>query len=124
MLDYTSRRPRIQALGKKEVYMTFSERMKEMLEQGWTASKELAAKAGAKAQDLSERGILMWDIKQLENQAQKLLTKLGNIAYIAFTERDESSLDRENIEIRTTLEEISVVRDAIENKETELKNRK
>ena len=104
--------------------MTFSERMKEMLEQGWNASKELAAKAGAKAQDLSERGILMWDIKQLESQAQKLLTKLGNIAYIEFSERDEVSLDRENVEVKTILEEIAVVRDAIEKKEADLKNRK
>jgi len=104
--------------------MTFSERMKEMLEQGWTASKELAAKAGAKAQDLSERGILMWDIKQLESQAQKLMTGLGNTVYTAFTERNENSIERDNVEIRTILEEIAVIRDAIEKKETELKNRK
>jgi len=104
--------------------MTFSERMKDLLEQSWTVSKELAAKAGAKAQDLSERGILMWDIKQLENQAQKLLTKLGNITYIAFTERNESTLERENVEIRTILDELSIIRDTIEKKETELKNRK
>jgi hypothetical protein len=98
--------------------------MREMLEQGWIASKELATKAGEKAQDLSERGILMWDIKQLENQAQKLLSKLGNITYVAFVERDESSLERDNIEIRTILEEIGLVRDVIYKKETELKNRK
>jgi len=104
--------------------MTFSERMKGMLEQGWTASKELAAKAGAKAQDLSERGILMWDIKQLENQAQKLMLGLGNAVYTAFTERDESSVERDNTEIKTILEEIAVIRDAIEKKEADLKNRK
>jgi hypothetical protein len=104
--------------------ITFSERMKEMLEQGWTASKELAAKAGAKAQDLSERGLLMWDIKQLENQGQKLLARLGNAAYIEFTERDNTTLERENSEIKTILDEIALIKDAIDNKETELKNRK
>jgi len=104
--------------------MSFSERMKGMLEQGWSASKELAAKAGAKAQDLSERGILMWDIKQLESQAQKLMLNLGNIVYTAFTERNENSIERDNTEIKTILEEIAVIRDAIEKKDTDLKSRK
>ena len=103
--------------------MTFSERMREVLEQGWVASKELAAKAGAKAQDLSERGVLMWDIKQLENQAQKLIINLGNYAFTAFTERDVSSIDRDNVEVKTILDEIAVIREAIEKKELELKNR-
>jgi hypothetical protein len=104
--------------------MTFSERMKEMLEQGWAASKELAAKAGAKAQDLSERGLLMWDIKQLENQAQKLLTRLGNEAFMAFTDHDQNSVDRDAVEIKTILDEITVIKNAIEKKESELKERK
>jgi len=98
--------------------------MKELLEQGWTVSKEFAIKAGAKAQDLSERGILMWDIKQLEGQAQKLLARLGNEAYIAFTDRKQSSFDISSVEAKTILEELALVRDAIEKKEIELKNRK
>jgi len=104
--------------------MTFGDRMKDVLEQGWAASKDLAAKAGAKAQDLGERGILMLEIKQLENQAQKLLTRLGSEAYIAFTEHDKSAIDRDAVEVRTILGEIAVVKDSIEKKETELKSRK
>ena len=104
--------------------MTFSERMKEKLEQGWAVSKDIAVKAGAKAQDLGERGILMLEIKQLEGQAQKLLTRMGNEAYIAFTERDQSSIERSAVEFRTILEQLAVLKDAIEKKETELKDRK
>ena len=103
--------------------MTFSERMKDLLEQGWAASKDLAAKAGEKAQDLGERGILMWDIKLLENQAQKLISRLGNETYIAFTERDQETIGRNAVEFRTILEEISMIKDQIEKKEFELKNR-
>jgi len=103
--------------------MTFSERMKDMLEQGWTASKEFAIKAGAKAQDLGERGLLMWDIKQLENQAQKLLTRMGNEAYIAFTDRDQTTIEREAVEFKTILDELASIREQIEKKEYELKNR-
>jgi hypothetical protein len=104
--------------------MTFGERMKDVLEQGWAVSKDIAAKAGAKAQDLGERGILMLEVKQLENQAEKLISRLGNEAYIAFTERDKNTVERDTVEIKTILEEIAVVKDAIEKKEIELKNRK
>jgi len=102
---------------------TFGDRMKDLLEQGWVASKEFAVKAGAKAQDLGERGLIMWDIKQLENQAQKLLTRLGNEVYIAFAEKDQASIDRESAEYRTILDELAITRDQIEKKEFELKNR-
>jgi len=104
--------------------MTFSESMKDLLEQGWTASKEFAVKAGAKAQDLGERGILMLDIKQLEGHAQKLLTRLGNEAFIAFTEGNRSTIDREDVVFRTILDELSSIKEQIEKKEKELKTRK
>jgi len=104
--------------------MTFSERMKDLLEQGWAASKEFAIKAGAKAQDLGERGILMLDIKQLESQAQKLLTRLGNEAYIAFTERNKTSIERDETAVRTILDELALIKEQIEKKESELKSRK
>jgi len=104
--------------------MTFSERMKELLDQGVAASKEFALKAGAKAQDLGERGILVLEVKQLEGQAQKLLSQLGNEAYQAFVERDQETLERNIPEVQSILEEITKVRDMIEQKETELRNRR
>jgi len=103
--------------------MTFSERMKELLEQGWETTKDLAMKAGAKAQDLGERGLIMWDIKQLENKAQKLLARLGNAAYVAFTEKDQTEINRETSEFKTILDEIASTKEQIEKKEFELKTR-
>ncbi|MDR0502108.1 MAG: hypothetical protein LBH16_02180 [Treponema sp.] len=103
--------------------MSFGERMKEMIDQGLAVSKDFAVKAGAKAQDLGERGILMLEIKQLENQAQKVLTRLGNEAYIAFTERDQNTIDRDAVEFRTFLEQLASLKETIEKKEAELKNR-
>ncbi|WP_461247653.1 hypothetical protein [Treponema sp. R6D11] len=104
--------------------MTFGERMNELMEQGLAASKEFAIKASAKAQDLGERGILLLEIKQLEMQAQKLITRMGNDAYIAFTERDQSTIDREQAEFKITLKDIAAIRDTIEKKEKELRERK
>ena len=103
--------------------MTFSERMKELLDQGLSASKDLAAKAGAKAQDLGERGMLMLDIKQLESQAQKALTRLGNEVYRSFTERDLTAIERDAPEFKAILEELAVIKEALDKKEAELKNR-
>jgi hypothetical protein len=104
--------------------MTFSERMRELLEQGVTASKEFAAKAGAKAQDLGERGILMIEIKQLEAKAQKLLGRLGNEVYQAFAERNQTSVERSAPEVEALMKELSSLRDSLEQKEADLKSRR
>jgi uncharacterized protein YqcC (DUF446 family) len=104
--------------------MTFSERMKELLEQGVAASKEFAVKAGAKAQDLGERGVLLLEIKQLEGQAQRNISRLGNEAYRAFAEREQSVIERSQPEFQAILAEIAAVRETIEKKETELRNRR
>jgi len=104
--------------------MTFNEKMKELLDHGVAASKEFAAKAGAKAQDLGERGVLMLEIKQLESQAQKLMTRLGGVAFRLFTEQNLDSVGRELPEVRLIMTEIAEVRASIERKETELKNRR
>ncbi|MDR2731332.1 MAG: hypothetical protein LBB81_10615 [Treponema sp.] len=104
--------------------MTFSDRMKELLDQGWAASKDLAVKAGAKAQDLGERGILMLEIKQLEGQAQKLLSKLGNEVYKATAENGQTAINIDAPEYKGIMDEITSVKNALEKKETDLKNRK
>jgi len=103
--------------------MTFSERMTKLLEQGWDATKDFAIKTGAKAQDLGERGLLKWDIKQLEYQAQKHMARLGKEAYIAFIDKDQPFIDRNAREIKNILGQITAIKDQIEKKEYKLKNR-
>ena len=104
--------------------MTFIERMKELLGQGVTTSKEFAVKAGAKAQDLGERGVMLVEIRQLENKAQKLIGRLGAEAYQAFIERGETSISAKNAAIKALLTDIAAAREAIEKKEAELESRK
>ena len=104
--------------------MAFIDRMREMVDQGVTVSKDFAVKAGAKAQDLGERGVMMIEIRQLENQAQKLIGRLGAETYNAFAERNEETLSAENAAIKTILAEIATAREAIERKEAELQSRK
>jgi hypothetical protein len=104
--------------------MTFSERMKEVLDQGVAASKEFAVKAGAKAQELGERGVLMLEIRQLESQAQKLIGRLGTEAYQAFVEQELKALSADNASVKAILSELTLVKSSIERKEAELQIKK
>ncbi|GHV80815.1 hypothetical protein AGMMS49944_26060 [Spirochaetia bacterium] len=126
--------------------MTFSERMKELLEQGavvsrefavkagekaqdWgsrglSASREFAAKAGAKAQELGEIGVLKLEIKQFEGQAQKLIARLGAEAYSRFSEADALNVSRDEPAVQAILGEIAAIKEAIERREEDLRQRK
>lgn len=121
--------------------MTFSERMRQLLDQsiqvmskagekaqdlgerGLAASRDLVNKAGAKAQDLGERGVLKLEIMQLEGQAQKLIGRLGSEAYGVFAEQKEKTLSADSPVVKPLLDELASVRAAIEKRETELQNR-
>jgi len=104
--------------------MTFSERMKEILDQGVSASKDFAVKAGGKAQELGERGVLMLEIKQLETQAQKLIDRLGNEVYQQFAEQGKDSITSDLPAIKGILTELSLIRETMEKKDAELQNKK
>jgi hypothetical protein len=126
--------------------MAFSDRLKELLDQGaqvskdfltraggkaqdwgekgYAASKKLVSKAGEKAQNLGEQGVLLLEIKQLEGQARKLVGRLGAEAYHAFAEKGAKSITVDTPVIKTTLAELSGVRDLLEKKEAELQTKK
>lgn len=126
--------------------MTFSERMRDLLDQGtqvskdlvskagekaqdWgekglRASKDLVSKAGAKAQDLGERGVLMLEIRQMEAQAQKLIGRLGTEVYKAFAERGAKSVTVDTPSVKAILGELASIREAIEKREADLQSRK
>jgi hypothetical protein len=101
--------------------MAFSDTMKEILDQGIAASKEFAAKAGAKTRDLGEKGALLIDIKRLEFQVYRLANNLGRETYMALVERNQDSIDKNTPEIASILAEIAKVREELERKQAEFK---
>jgi hypothetical protein len=125
--------------------MTFGERMKEILDQsvviskdlaskagekaqdwgekGYQASREFINKAGAKAQDLGERGVLMLEIRQLEGRAQKLISRLGSETYTLLAEKGASQVGADEPAISAILSELAGIRESIEKREADLKNR-
>lgn len=121
--------------------MGFSDTLKEILDQGVTASKEFAAKAGEKAQDwgarsievskdfaskagakiqeLGEKGVLLFEIKQLEGRAKKIIAFLGAEVYRRYLEN--TAFSAEEPEIKGILTNISSIKETIDRKEEEMK---
>ena len=126
----------------KGEYMGFSDTLKELLDQGMAVSKELASKAGEKAQDwglkglevskdlaskagaklqeLGEKGALMLEIKQLEGKTKKMISLLGAQAYSLYEEEKPFGVEEPLIE--NILSQITSLKELLENKEAELKN--
>jgi ABC-type transporter Mla subunit MlaD len=98
--------------------------MRDMLDQGAQASKDFLNKAGAKAQNLGERGVLTLEIKQLESQARKLLERLGNSVYRLFAEESAESVSASEPEIEDILSKLTTIKGTIEKREGELESRR
>jgi hypothetical protein len=77
--------------------MSFSDRMRGLLEKGVETSRELLSKAGNQAQVWSEMGVLRVEVIHLRGQEEKLVLKLGAEAYAAFGERREASLSSASV---------------------------
>jgi hypothetical protein len=108
----------------KDFALKAGEKAQDWGGKGLQASKEFATKAGAKAQELGEIGVLKFEIKQLEWQAQKLIGRLGAEAYSRFSDQNADSLSREEPGIDALLREIALAKEAIEKREGEIKLRK
>jgi hypothetical protein len=104
--------------------MDIGNKIMDILDQGITASKEFAVKAESKTRDLGEQGVLLLEIKQLEARHRKLITRMGEETYRAFVERNEGSVGRDTPEIAVILAEFNDIREILEKKKTELKNRR
>jgi hypothetical protein len=109
--------------------MSFTDMLKDMASKAGEKAqdlggmgKDLVVKAGAKAQDMGERGVLLVEIKQLETQVQKLLSRLGAETYLALIE-DGMDVSIDTPKIKETLAEINAAKDRIEQKKAELQAR-
>ena len=106
--------------------MDFWDRMKNALEKGLEGSKDLLVKVRDRTQDLGERGVLRLEILQLENQAEKLVGKLGARCYEALVTERRELIDRETDGVSELIGEIDALHERIREKEAaiELASRK
>ncbi len=101
--------------------MSFFEKLQGKVDHGLKNSKELFGRAKDKAKDLGEIGVLKFEIKQLESQAEQLSTKLGSKVYETLIVKGIDSINLETEGIQAILSAIEGVKDDIETKEELLK---
>jgi hypothetical protein len=87
--------------------MTFSEKMRDMMNKGMAASRDIVTKAASQAQTWGEMGVLRVEILQLRSQAEKLTAQLGAEAYAALAERKEPSLSADAPAVKDLIARIS-----------------
>ncbi|MBN1686005.1 MAG: hypothetical protein JW852_05085 [Spirochaetales bacterium] len=102
--------------------MGFLDKLQETIDQGLKSSRELFGKAKEKAKDLGEIGVLKFEIKQLESQAEKLVAKLGSKTYEVLTVEGQQTVSSDTPGIKEILNAIAGVRKEIEAKEQQVRN--
>lgn len=103
---------------------TFGEKMKEFIEQGAQTSKELASKAGAKAQNLGEQGVLLLEIKKLKGEVEKQIDALGQETYQSFLVKKFEAIRADDPAFKKIVDEIASLQETIAKKEAELQGKK
>jgi hypothetical protein len=100
--------------------MTLWNRIEKVVEQGLDASRGVLDKARIGAKDLSEMGVLKFDVLQLERQSMKLLSQLGHEVYEAFAARGQSTVSKNTVGVKELVAELVDIERRIDEKERAL----
>ncbi len=101
--------------------MDFVGKLQKSLSQGLASSRELYGKAKERAKDLGEKGLLRYELMQLQKEAESLLGELGGRVYDALARKGQSGVSLATPGIKETVAEIERIHDQIEKKEADLK---
>jgi hypothetical protein len=103
--------------------MTFSEKMRDMLNQGIESTKDMVGKASAKAKELGELGALQMEIMGLKSQAQKVATQLGWEVYSLFAEKGQTTVSPESASTQALYQKLVSLESEIAQTEEEFKRK-
>ena len=101
--------------------MSLWARIEGAINQGIDSSKGVLGKAKERAKDLGERGILKFDVMQLERQSMRVMSKLGNEVYEAFHERGKQSVSAGTAGVKELIAELADIERRIAEKDKALK---
>ena len=99
--------------------MSFWDRMEQVVNRGLESSREVLGKAKEKAKDLGEKGLLRYEITQIERQAEKKFSQLGATVYEKLVMRGQSTVSKETVE--ELLDDIQELKNRLEKLENDLK---
>lgn len=98
--------------------MTFSDKLKDLLEKSVDSSRDFLSKAGAQAQVWGEMGKLKVEILQLRSRAQSLMTKLGAETFNLLVEKGEPMIGANSDGLAPLIEQLKKIEKEIDEKES------
>lgn len=99
--------------------MSFWDRMEKVVNQGLESSREILGKAKEKARDLGEKGLLRYEITQIERHAEKKFSQLGATVYEKLVLKNLATVGREAV--KELLDDIQELKNRLEKLENDLK---
>ncbi len=99
--------------------MSFWDRMEQIVNQGLESSREVLGKAKEKARDLGEKGLLRYEITQIERQAEKKFSQLGATVYERLILKDQATVSKEAV--KELLDDVQELKNRLEKLENDLK---
>jgi hypothetical protein len=110
--------PAIQESGEQR---DFWSRVRGAIDKSLEVSRDVFTKARERTTELGERGVLRFELSQLEQQAEQLVAKLGEQTRRLLVDEAKSSVTRRNPAVRDILDEIERVEARIDEKREQLK---
>jgi len=100
--------------------MSWREKLEEGLSQGLDSSKSLLGKAGSRARELGEHGVLSLEVRQLEAKVQDDVKKLGERVYEVLKGGEQSTVSARTSGVKELLEEIESAKEMLAEKRAAL----
>lgn len=104
--------------------MDFWERFRTTVDKGVESSRGVLEKAQERAKDLGEKGVIRFEIMQLESRVEKLTTKLGARTFEALVKEGRNTVSGKTAGVKELIEELSDVEARIKEKEEALERQK
>ncbi len=101
--------------------MSFKDRMEKIINQSLSVSRDVFDKAKTKAKDLGDKGLLKYEIMQLEREEEKKFSALGTKVYDLLVRNNKNTISKNTPEIKELLAELKDLEDRIEKKEFQFK---
>lgn len=100
--------------------MDWREKLEKGLSQGIDQSKSLLGKAGNRARELGEQGVLSLEVRQLETKLKENYHKLGERVYHVLKDEQQSTVSARTSGVKDLLEEIEAAKELLEEKRAAL----
>jgi hypothetical protein len=96
------------------------QRSKKLISEGMMSTKEVLEKAKEKSKELGGKGVIKFEIMQLEKQAEKRFAKIGRHVYEVLVKEGQQSISKGTTEIKRLLQEVEELESTIDEKEKAL----